>query len=168
MPADNRYDPTTPTLTKSEVEHANRQTKSCSAAARYLKVNYDTYKKWAKKYGLFESQKNQTGVGIPSPQQVSHGEYSLKRIVIEGERPDYDVGKLKGRLIRAGWKAERCERCGYDTRRESDGTVPLVLRHVSGDHTDNTWENLEMVCYNCSYVHYGDIPKRKIELEYER
>jgi hypothetical protein len=167
MPVDNRYDPTKPTLTKSEVEHANSQTKSCSAAARYLKVNYDTYKKWAKKYGLFESQKNMEGVGIPNPNQVSRGEYSLKRIVVEGTRPDYDTGKLKGRLIRAGWKDEECERCGFSESRE-DGIVPLVLRHVDGDHTNHLWENLEMVCYNCCFVHYGDIPRRKIELEYER
>ena len=35
------------------------------AAARYLHVSYQHYKKYAKMYGLFESHKNQSGKGIP-------------------------------------------------------------------------------------------------------
>lgn len=163
-----KYDSTKPTLTKSEVEHANAQTRSCAAAARYLRVSYDTYKKWAKLYGLFEAQKNEAGVGIPNPGGVTRGAYSLKSIVIEGEHPGYDLGKLKTRLIKAGWKAEECERCGHNERRIDDELVPLVLRLRDDDEQNVLWENLEMVCYNCSFLYYGDIPKRKALLEYDR
>lgn len=153
-----------PTLTKSEVEHANEQTKSCSAAARYLRVSYNTYKKYAKQYGLFEEQKNQEGYGISNPYNVKHGKYALADIV-DGEHPQYETGKLKKRLLRAGWKEQRCEKCGFGERRADDKTVPLVLQHKNGDENDHRWENLEMVCLNCSYLYYADVPTKKAQLE---
>jgi hypothetical protein len=157
------YDPTQPTLQKSEVEKANEQTKSCSAAARYLRVSYNTYKKYAKMYGLFEEQKNPEGHGISNPYNVNTGKYSLKDI-INGEHPNYDTGKLKQRLLRAGWKEQKCEVCGCDRRRNSDNTVPLVLQHKNGDDRDHRWENLEVVCLNCSYIKYGDVPRKKSQV----
>lgn len=152
-----------PTLTKTEVKTANEQTKSCSAAARYLRVSYNTYKKYAKQYGLFEEQKNQEGYGISNSYNVQKGKYALKDI-IDGEYPDYDSGKLKQRLLRAGWKEKKCERCGFQKEREDDNTVPLVLRHKNGIDSDHRWENLEIVCLNCSYIHYNDVPKKKSQL----
>ena len=47
-------------ISKSSQKH----TKSNMEAARWLGVNYNTYKKWAKYYGVFEQHLNPTGVGI--------------------------------------------------------------------------------------------------------
>ena len=41
-------------ITKSMVETAISNTKSQSEAARWIGVSYNTYKKWAKFYGLWE------------------------------------------------------------------------------------------------------------------
>lgn len=157
-------DPTRPTLKKSEVETANEQTKSCSAAARYLNVSYNTYKKWAKRYDLFEEQKNQEGYGIANGYNVRRGKYALADI-IDGEYPDYDAGKLRQRLLRQGWKEQKCERCGFAEKRGDDNTVPLVLQHKNGIDNDHRWENLEIVCLNCSYLYYGEVPTKKTQLE---
>ena len=51
-------------LTKKMIEDAQSQTKSNMAAARWLGVSYNTYKKWAKYYDVFDQHKNQSGVGI--------------------------------------------------------------------------------------------------------
>ena len=54
-----------PKFNKAQLEWANKQTLSCRQAAKLLGVSYNTYKKYAKLYGVFEEQKNPSGVGIP-------------------------------------------------------------------------------------------------------
>ena len=41
-------------LTKNMIEEAQSHTKSNMAAAKWLNVSYNTYKKWSTYYGLFE------------------------------------------------------------------------------------------------------------------
>ena len=43
---------------------AQKHTKSNMAAARWMRISYSTYKKWAKYYGVFEQHLNQKGDGI--------------------------------------------------------------------------------------------------------
>ena len=45
-------------LTKNMIEESQKHTKSNMAAARWLGVTYNTYKKWAKYYNLFEQHLN--------------------------------------------------------------------------------------------------------------
>ena len=58
-------------LTKEDIQRAMNVTRSNRAAARYLHVTYNTYKKYAKLYKnedgitLLEAHKNQEGKGIP-------------------------------------------------------------------------------------------------------
>ena len=58
-------------LTKEDLLRAMSQTRSNRAAARYLHVSYNHYKKYAKMYKnddgetLLEAHKNQAGKGIP-------------------------------------------------------------------------------------------------------
>ena len=51
-------------ITKKIIEDAISNTNSNSAAARWIGVTYNTYKKWSKYYGLFENNLNQSGKGI--------------------------------------------------------------------------------------------------------
>lgn len=54
---------------------------------------------------------------------------------------------LKQRLIKAGLKEDRCERCGLT---HWEGTrVNMQLHHRNGDGLDNRLENLELLCPNC-------------------
>lgn len=143
-------------LTEKEIKEANAKTKSCSAAARYLSVAYNTYKKYAMKYGLFEEQKNQAGEGINNPHNVHAGKKSLDAI-LAGKHQGYDRFRLKKRLINSGYKEEKCEQCGFDEERISDGKVPLILHHLNGDKDDCRWENLQFLCFNCYFLTVGNI-----------
>ena len=54
-------------LTKGQIQNALSNTNSISGASIYLGVCYDTFSKYAKRYGLFEQNKNQQGRGIMKP-----------------------------------------------------------------------------------------------------
>jgi DNA-binding NarL/FixJ family response regulator len=54
---------------------------------------------------------------------------------------------VKQRLLEAGLKNARCERCGLIEWRGEP--VSLELHHVSGDPLDNRLESLQLLCPNC-------------------
>jgi AcrR family transcriptional regulator len=54
---------------------------------------------------------------------------------------------LKGRLIRAGLKGNRCERCGIDSWLGEP--LSMALHHINGQGRDNRLENLAVLCPNC-------------------
>lgn len=54
---------------------------------------------------------------------------------------------LKQRLIEAGLKEDRCERCGITEWRGEP--LSMQLHHRNGDGLDNRLENLELLCPNC-------------------
>jgi hypothetical protein len=56
-------------------------------------------------------------------------------------------GHLKLRLLGAGLKENRCERCGISEWRGRP--LNMQLHHVNGDGMDNRLENLELLCANC-------------------
>ena len=56
-------------------------------------------------------------------------------------------GHLKGRLLKAGLKEERCEECGLAEWRGRP--LRITLHHVNGDGYDNRLENLRFLCPNC-------------------
>ena len=51
-------------LLESEIKDAQNKARSAMEAARILGVSYNTYKKYARKYGIFEDLKNPDGIGI--------------------------------------------------------------------------------------------------------
>ncbi len=55
--------------------------------------------------------------------------------------------KLKNRLLREGFFDHACMKCGST---EWNGEpIPLELEHRDGDHSNNNFENLELLCPNC-------------------
>lgn len=107
-------------LLRRDIEIAQANTRSGHEAARYLKVNYGTYKKYAKMYGVFEDHINPSGKGIS--RKKTKGLYGLDSI-LAGEHPNYDRGKLKERLINAGYLSEDCALCGFKEKRVADGQI---------------------------------------------
>ena len=136
-------------LTKKMIESSQENTKSAMEAARWLSVSYNTYKKWAQYYGIFEKHLNQSGKG------VRKGWASYKVPVDEiltgkrlpPERHTHSV--LKNRLIDEGYFQEECSHCGYNEVNLANNKVCLNIDFVDGDTKNFKFDNLRLLCPNC-------------------
>jgi len=153
-------------LSKEQILNAMDKTLSNRAAARYLSVSYQHYKKWAKHYdateegykSLFDQHKNQEGRGIPKFLPNSNKKPALLDI-IEGRVPmtNFTPEKLKKRLIEENYLREECYMCGFKERRVLDYKVPLLLHFKDKNKKNYKLDNLEMLCYNHYFLTVGDI-----------
>lgn len=150
-------------LPEADIRYAISNTKSNAEAARFLKVSFTTWKKYASMYidrdtdkTLYDMHTNQAGQGIPKDTTRSLGSpYSIDKILL-GEYPNYPTWKLRNRLLALAIMPESCNSCGYAERRITDDTVPILLDHIDGDETNHRIENLQMLCLNCYYQQTGN------------
>lgn len=145
--------PTVPPLTKGEIEHAQKHTNSNMAAARFLNVSYERYKRYAKIYGLFDSHMNREGYGTPKGYAARPSSIKLKDI-FANKYPTYNMVRLKNRMIAQNLVLEECELCGFKEKRITDSKTPLVLTFRNGQR-DFTQSNLQLLCYNCIFLTSG-------------
>ena len=153
-------------LTKEMILAAMNKTKSNRAAARYLNVSYQHYKKWAKLYeseedehkSLFDQHLNQAGVGIPKFLNGGGKEPPLLDI-IEGrvDASSFSPEKIKYRLVTNGYLEEKCNSCGFQERRVLDYKMPLLLHFKDNNKKNYRKENIQFLCYNCYYLSIGDL-----------
>jgi hypothetical protein len=147
-------------LPKEDILRAQKMTRSNMAAARYLHVSYNHYKKYAKMYKnddgvtLLEAHMNQAGEGIPKFALAGGKEIPLLDL-LEGKVPieHFDPRKIKARLLSEAKLVEVCDRCGFAERRVTDQKIPVILNFKDGNKKNWHLENLEFLCYNCSFLY---------------
>lgn len=152
-------------LSEPTIREAMMFTQSNKAAAKYLKISYKSYKKYASKYvdqetgkTLFELHKNVAGFGIKKRNEfikLKPGQTKLQAMLKKGQWfSEERFIRLKSLLVRTGTLPAYCCACGYDKRRLLDGKIPLVLTFLDDDRTNWELENLQWHCYNCAF-HYS-------------
>ena len=147
-------------LPKEDILRAQKMTRSNMAAARYLHVSYNHYKKYAKMYKnedgvtLLKAHMNQAGEGIPKFALAGGKEIPLLDL-LEGKVPieHFDPRKIKARLLSEAKLVEICDRCGFAERRVTDQKIPVILNFKDGDKKNWHLDNLEFLCYNCSFLY---------------
>ena len=155
-------------LSKEQIVAAQGKTLSNMAAARYLHVSYQNYKKYAKMYNLFEGHKNQAGKGIPKylrgPKKMPH---MLE--IIEGRiaASSFEPAKLKYALIEQGYLLDECAVCGFKERRVLDYKSPLLLNFKDNNSNNYSLDNIELLCYNHYFLQVGDIFNKQDEKQIE-
>ena len=154
-------------LSKEDIIRAMKMTKSNKAAAPYLRVSYQHYKKYAKifvdeKTGktFFDIHLNQAGKGIrkhfgtkePLLEDLMSGELFVE---------SYDINRYKDRLIQEGYIEEKCSVCGFNEQRVNDYKTPLLVSFK--DYNKRNWklENIELLCYNHYFLYVGNIFNEK-------
>lgn len=147
-------------IPKEDLERAQLYTRSNMAAARYLRVSYEHYRKYALMYkneegiSLLEAHKNQEGKGIPKFALKGKDKIPLMDL-LEGRVPveHFDPQEIKRRLIFEGMIEERCALCNFSERRVTDTKVPVILNFKDGNKKNWHLDNLEFLCYNCSFLY---------------
>jgi transposase-like protein len=69
----------------------------------------------------------------------------IETYLVRGRRTNRS--HLKQRLLTAGLKENRCERCGIE--KWLGEPLSMALHHINGDGLDNRLENLSLLCPNC-------------------
>jgi hypothetical protein len=119
-----------------------------------LGVTYATYKKYARLYGVHNL------INFPPPKGIrpigcltnpNKGRYPIDEI-LQNKWPDFPIHRLKDKLIRSGKKESCCEQCGFKERRITDGKIPLLLNFEDDNHKNHSFENLRILCYNCTFT----------------
>jgi len=147
-------------ITKKMIEDAQSQTKSNSAASRWLGINYLTFRKYAKIYGLWEANLNPHGFGI----KKGYGKYRkpLDEILAKKNRKNRLSSKyLKNRLIGEKWVEEECTSCAYNEMVLGKDHVYLRLDFADGDRDNYDMSNLRLLCPNCFLSFNGWFPSGK-------
>ena len=142
-------------ITKNMILESQKHTKSNMAAAKWLDVSYNTYKKWAKYYNVFEQHLNPAGFGI----KKGWASYKVSiDDIISGKRDvpkNYNINTFKKRLINEGYMQEECTSCNWNEGRITDGHVPLRVDFIDNDSKNKALDNMRLLCPNCYYIYNG-------------
>jgi len=143
-------------ITKKMIEDAQEHTQSNMAAARWLGINYLTYRKYAKTYGIFERHLNPSGVGI----KKGYGKYQKPLDEILNRQRNYKIrtSYIKKRLVKERWIEEECSSCGYNEVVLEKTSVALRLDYIDGDPLNTHMDNLRLLCPNCYLSYNGHMP----------
>ena len=143
-------------ITKNMILEAQKHTKSNMEAARWMSVSYNTYKKWAKYYNVFEQHLNQEGIGI----KKGYGKYRkpLDELLSSERKVKLTKGYLKKRLVEDSWAEEECSSCGYNEIVVNKHNVALLIDFIDGNNDNTSLNNIRLLCPNCYLSYNGHFP----------
>ena len=139
-------------MTPETIKMAIKSTQSMGHAALYMGVSKNTFKKYAKQYGLWKPQTNLKGIR-KTGNLGSALKHDLKQI-LEGKNPNpYREDTLLDKAIREGYMACQCSNCGADFSHMKGSTrqPPLILDFLDRNTQNTKVENLRALCFNCVY-----------------
>ena len=141
MPKQRKY-------TNEELSNAVKHSQSIRSVLKKIGLtpaggNYESIKKQIDALGIDTS--HFLGQGVLKGKTHSYKTRPLEKVLIREKLEN--TWRLKNRLLSEGIKEHRCEQC---KRIQWQGDpIPLELHHKDGDRTNNTLENLELLCPNC-------------------
>ena len=114
---------------------------SMADAAVRLELHFNTFKKYAIKFGCYYT--NQSGKGI---NKIVPPKIDLQEI-LDGKHPHFQTFKLKNRLLKEKIIQNKCSVC--DIEEWNGKKINMELDHIDGNRTNHKLENLRMLCPNC-------------------
>lgn len=113
-----------------------------------LKCKPETLNSYLKKMNIeYAGQQNKKG------QKKGSNQYKPASYYFDNQHP-INSYRLKEKLIKDGLKEEKCELCGLSIWQGVK--LPLELHHKNGNHLDNSYDNLMILCPNCHSIQEGN------------
>lgn len=131
---------------KNEILQWIEENQSKAFMCKQLKCKQETLNSYLKKMDI-EYSGNQGGKGIKTSNQYKTAEEYIKSSYIKSHM-------LKIKLIKDGIKEKKCELCGLSSWQGVE--IPLELHHKDGDHYNNEFDNLSILCPNCHAIQPGN------------
>ena len=128
-------------INEEEFRKVCKESDSMAKAAIKLGLHFNTFKKYAIKFGCYET--NQSGRGI---NKKGVPKFELNDI-LEGDHPHFQTYKLKNRMLKAGLIENVCSICGVTDWLGQK--LNMELDHIDGNRSNHKMENLRMLCPNC-------------------
>jgi ribosomal protein L44E len=135
------------------IELAIKENRSMLASAESLNMSYQTFKKYATMYDLW------------NPQSKNAHTFKRHKPKVSGWNGKTELGRSvewKNRYIKEAMLIEECSACGFDDTKAETERVPLIVHHIDHDYSNNIPDNIKLFCYNCYFIYsskdYNNIP----------
>ena len=136
-------------LRPENIKMAIKSTQSMGQARVYLGVSKNTFKKYAKQYGLWAPVSSSKGIRRTSSGNFKH---DLKEI-LEGKNPNpYREDTLLTKGIHEGYIESKCNNCAQDFKHIINKQPPLILDFLDKNPQNTKLDNLRVLCFNCIYT----------------
>ena len=131
---------------KEEILQWISQNQSKTFICKQLKCKQETLNSYLEKMGITYAG-NKGGKGIKTDSKYKTAQEYIKGTCVKSH-------VLKQKLIRDKIKENKCEICGITIWQGVQ--LPLQLHHKDGDHYNNNFDNLQILCPNCHSIQEGN------------
>jgi hypothetical protein len=131
-------------IPQETIQEAIDLKKTMLGAAAHLKVHFNTFKRIALSYGIY--QPNPAGKGVNDGPRKNKPARKVEDALI-GMYPTWPTYQLKLALLKKGILENKCAECGITDWQGKP--LAIELDHIDGDSTNHKLENLRMLCPNC-------------------
>lgn len=133
---------------ESEIRQWIQEERPKSYICQQLHCKPETLNSYLEKMGIeYKGQQNKKGQ-IKNPNCYRSADYYFDN------KHEIHSARLKVKLIRDGYKENKCEICGASIWQGVQ--LPLELHHKDGNHFNNNLENLQILCPNCHAIQNGN------------
>lgn len=136
--------------TIDDIKIAVKESKTIAGVLRNLNLipkggNYNTVKKYFEVYNIDTSHFTSKRVYKDEKSGWLDKSIPIEKYLVKGLKTSSH--RLKGKLINCGLKEHICESC--DGIEWMSQLIPLELHHIDGNHYNNEFSNLKLLCPNC-------------------